>query len=63
MDEDEEAGERRRQEKERKQTPQHKYQDILQKLADRSADEIRIDLDDLALVSLFRFQTRKREDD
>ncbi|KAG6232946.1 hypothetical protein E4U26_003751 [Claviceps purpurea] len=47
MDEDSESANRRRQEKQRQREPQHKYMDILQKLADRSTDEIVIDLDDL----------------
>ena len=51
MDEDDEAGERRRQEKERRRTPQYKYRQLLQKLADRTIDEITIDLDDVAAVS------------
>ncbi|KAI5465959.1 DNA replication licensing factor mcm7 [Mariannaea sp. PMI_226] len=48
MDEDEEAGQRRRQDKERQRQPQHKYKDMLQQLADRTIDEVTIDLDDLA---------------
>lgn len=30
--------------------PQHKYKDLMQKLADRQVDEVEIDLDDLATV-------------
>ena len=51
MDEDDEAGERRRQDKERRRSPQYKYKDVLQQLADRTIDEIIVDLDDLATVS------------
>mgnify|MGYP005989425809 CR=1 FL=1 len=51
MDEDDESGERRRQEKEARRTPQHKYRLLLQKLADRTIDELTIDLDDVAAVS------------
>ncbi|KAJ6446234.1 DNA replication licensing factor mcm7 [Purpureocillium lavendulum] len=47
MDDDDEAGARRQQDKERRRTPQHKYKEILQQLADRTVDEITIDLDDL----------------
>lgn len=50
MDEDEEAGERRRQERERRKEPQYKYKDMLQQLADRTIDEMTIDLDDLVKV-------------
>ncbi|KAK7421924.1 DNA replication licensing factor MCM7 [Neonectria punicea] len=46
MDEDDQAGDRRRQGR-RKEAPKHKYKEMLQKLADRSLDEARIDLDDL----------------
>ena len=52
MDEDEGAAERRRQEKERHRTPQYKYKDMMQQLANREIDEIRIDLDDLETVSI-----------
>ena len=51
MDEDDDAQARRRQEKARGRLPQYKYKDTLQKLADRKANEIVIDLDDLATVS------------
>lgn len=50
MDEDEGAQRRRQQEKARKRLPQHKYRDMMQKLADRKIDEALIDLDDLATV-------------
>lgn len=50
MDDDDQAGDRRRQDKERTRTPQHKYKDMLQKLADRTVDEVRVDLDDLSTV-------------
>ncbi|KPM44712.1 DNA replication licensing factor mcm7 [Neonectria ditissima] len=46
MDEDEQAGDRRRQGR-RKEAPKHKYKEMLQKLADRTLDEATIDLDDL----------------
>ncbi|KAK3694302.1 MCM2/3/5 family-domain-containing protein [Podospora appendiculata] len=47
MDEDDETQQQRLQEKARRRAPQHKYKDILQQLADRKANEIVIDLDDL----------------
>nr|UWK20599.1 DNA replication licensing factor [Trichoderma psychrophilum] len=47
MDEDEQARDRRRQEKAKKKTPQHKYSDMLQLLADRKTDEFPVDLDDI----------------
>lgn len=47
MDEDEQAGGRRRNDKERRRPPQHKYKEMLQKLADRTIIEATIDLDDL----------------
>ncbi len=50
MDEDENAGDRRRQERQRKRQPQHKYMDELQKLANRASNQITIDLDDLETV-------------
>ncbi len=50
MDEDDETGEHRRQQKEQRRSPQHKYKQFLQELANRTADEIVIDLDDLATV-------------
>lgn len=52
MDEDEEAGEQRRSDRERRKSPQNKYKDMLQLLADRTISEATIDLDDLALVKL-----------
>jgi hypothetical protein len=52
MDDDNgEARERSRQEKENRRTPQHKYKLLLQQLADRTIDEITIDLDDVHAVS------------
>lgn len=48
MDEDDEAGERRRPDKEQQRAPHHKYKETMQKLADRTQEEIVIDLDDLA---------------
>jgi DNA replication licensing factor MCM7 len=50
MDEDEEATQRRQQEKESRRTPQLKYRNMLQKLANREIEEITIELDDLAEV-------------
>lgn len=50
MDEDEQTSNRRRQEKEKRRTPQHKYKDMLQQLADRTIDEVTVELDDLATV-------------
>jgi DNA replication licensing factor MCM7 len=50
MDDDEEAQQRRAQEKARKRAPQHKYKEILQNVADRKIQEVVIDLDDLATV-------------
>ncbi|KAL2016529.1 hypothetical protein VTK56DRAFT_3423 [Thermocarpiscus australiensis] len=47
MDQDDEAHQRRQQEKARRRTPQHKYKDMLQELADRKINEVVIDLDDL----------------
>jgi len=47
MDEDEGAQQRRQQEKARRKTPQHKYKEMLQELADRKIDEVVIELDDL----------------
>ncbi|TPX16430.1 mini-chromosome maintenance complex protein 7 [Thyridium curvatum] len=48
MDEDDEAHQRRMQEKARRRAPQHKYRDMLQQLANRKIDEVCIELDDLA---------------
>ncbi|KAM0256690.1 hypothetical protein ACHAQJ_004844 [Trichoderma viride] len=48
MDEDEQTRDRRQQERAKRKTPQHKYNDMLQLLADRKVDEFAIDLDDLA---------------
>lgn len=50
MDEDDEAHQRRMQEKARRRAPQHKYRDMLQQLANRKIDEVCIELDDLAAV-------------
>ncbi|KAI0155051.1 DNA replication licensing factor mcm7 [Xylariaceae sp. FL1272] len=48
MDDDDEAQhERRRGEKASSRLPKHKYADVMQKLADRSLDEVLIELDDL----------------
>jgi len=46
MDEDEDHEQRRR-EKARSRVPHHKYKDMLQDLADRKIDEVKIDLDDV----------------
>lgn len=51
MDEDEQARDRRQQERAKRKTPQHKYNDMLQQLANRRLDEFAIDLDDLVTVS------------
>ncbi|QYS98190.1 DNA replication licensing factor MCM7 [Trichoderma simmonsii] len=48
MDEDDQTRQRRQEERAKRKTPQHKYNDILQLLADRKIDEFAIDLDDLA---------------
>ena len=53
-DDDDSARERRRQERQQKRVPQYKYKDELQKLANRTIDEIIIDLDDLATVRMLR---------
>ncbi|KAH7328750.1 MCM2/3/5 family-domain-containing protein [Stachybotrys elegans] len=45
MDEDDQAGNGRR---DKERTPQYKYKNLLQQLADRILDELTIDLDDLA---------------
>lgn len=49
MDEDDNAQQQRAREK-RSRTPQHKYKDMLQELADRKLHEVVIDLDDLHSV-------------
>lgn len=51
MDEDDQTRDRRQQERAKRKTPQHKYNDMLQQLANRKLDEFAIDLDDLATVS------------
>ncbi|KAM3474575.1 hypothetical protein MY5147_004177 [Beauveria neobassiana] len=48
MDDDDESSERRRRDREHRRAPHHKYQEIMQKLANRTQEEIVIDLDDLA---------------
>ncbi|EHK40898.1 uncharacterized protein TrAtP1_004275 [Trichoderma atroviride] len=48
MDEDDQTRDRRQQERAKRKTPQHKYNDMLQQLANRKIDEFAIDLDDLA---------------
>ncbi|KAI1166840.1 DNA replication licensing factor mcm7 [Nemania serpens] len=47
MDEDDEVHEQRRRQKAASKQPKHKYAEMMQKLADRSIDEILIELDDL----------------
>ncbi|KAH7170685.1 DNA replication licensing factor mcm7 [Dactylonectria macrodidyma] len=49
MDGNEQAGDQRRHDKERRRAPSHKYKEMLQKLADRTIDEATIDLDDLVI--------------
>lgn len=49
---DEEAQEARRAARKEASRPQHKYMDILQKVANREEDEITIELDDLAEVHI-----------
>ncbi|KAI0378046.1 DNA replication licensing factor mcm7 [Hypomontagnella monticulosa] len=48
MDQDDEEHERRRREKVAARMPKHKYADVMQKLADRTMDEVLIELDDVA---------------
>ncbi|GAO13958.1 hypothetical protein UVI_02035120 [Ustilaginoidea virens] len=48
---DDEASRRRREQNKRPRTSQYKYKELLQNLADRSIDELTVDLDDLATVS------------
>lgn len=60
MDEDDQTRQRRQEERAKRKTPQHKYNDMLQLLADRKIDEFAIDLDDLATVSLERETTTMR---
>ncbi|KAL7936266.1 MCM2/3/5 family domain-containing protein [Trichoderma chlorosporum] len=48
MDEDDQTRQRRQEERAKRKTPQHKYNDMLQLLADRKIDEFAVDLDDLA---------------
>ena len=50
VDEDDGAQQRRQAEKARRKATQYKYKDLLQKLADRQAEEICIELDDLETV-------------
>lgn len=56
MDQDDESHERRRKERATSKLPKHKYADIMQKLADRSIDEVLIELDDVAAVCLTAFR-------
>jgi DNA replication licensing factor MCM7 len=53
MDEDDEAHEQRQRRKAASKEPIHKYADMMQKLADRSLDEVLIELDDIVTASLF----------
>ncbi|KAK6954113.1 hypothetical protein Daesc_004075 [Daldinia eschscholtzii] len=48
MDRDDEEHEQRRREKAAAKLPKHKYADLMQKLADRTIDEVLIELDDIA---------------
>lgn len=50
MDEDDEAAQRRQQERARQKGPRYKYKEMLRELADRKIDEVVIELDDLAAV-------------
>jgi DNA replication licensing factor MCM7 len=50
MDDDEQEAERRRAERHKNKQPQLKYKNELQELANRTRDEIVIDLDDLYSV-------------
>ena len=56
MDEDGDARNAQQREKEQRRTPQYKYKMLLQKLADRTIDEIRIDLDDVLAVRWLSFE-------
>ncbi|KAI0910524.1 DNA replication licensing factor mcm7 [Ustulina deusta] len=47
MDDDDDAHEQRRRDKTASKQPTHKYIDMMQKLADRSIDEVLVELDDL----------------
>ncbi|KAI1118969.1 DNA replication licensing factor mcm7 [Nemania sp. NC0429] len=47
MDQDDEAHEQRRRQKTASKQPKHKYAEMMQKLADRSIDEVLVELDDL----------------
>ncbi|KAH9888275.1 DNA replication licensing factor mcm7 [Xylariomycetidae sp. FL2044] len=48
MDDDDQAQERRRKQKAASRMPKHKYADMMQKVADRTMDEVLIELDDVA---------------
>ncbi len=52
MDDDDQAEQRRAQEKARKRGPRHKYKEMLQEIADRKVNEVVVDLDDIAQVRL-----------
>lgn len=49
-DEDDNAHEQRRRQKAAQKGPKHKYDEVMQRLADRSVDEILVELDDVASV-------------
>lgn len=51
MDQDDEVHEQRRRQKAASKQPMRKYAEMMQKLADRSIDEVLIELDDLVTVS------------
>ncbi|RYP74362.1 hypothetical protein DL771_003029 [Monosporascus sp. 5C6A] len=48
MDQDDEAHQQRQRERTATKQPKHKYADMMQKLADRTIDEVLIELDDVA---------------
>ncbi|RYO98601.1 hypothetical protein DL766_000964 [Monosporascus sp. MC13-8B] len=48
MDQDDETHEQRQRQRETAKQPKHKYADMMQKLADRTIDEVLIELDDVA---------------
>lgn len=60
MDDDDDAHERRRRDKAASKQPTHKYIDMMQKLADRSIDEVLVELDDLVTASLLLFRCKRR---
>lgn len=50
MDEDDNAQELRRRQKASQKQPKHKYGELMQQLADRTSDEVLVELDDIASV-------------